>query len=325
MKPALYGDRARWGIVEADALTLLKQLPASSVDAVVTDPPYGLGFKEQSWDSGRLRQGATFERWTCQWAAELKRVLKPGGYLAAFGAPRTVHRLASGIEDAGLTIRDQVLWLYGTGMVKSRKLPGERGTTLKPAYEPVVVARAPLQGTTPHTLERWGTGVLNIGAAQVRDEIRATNSAVQLRRWPPNLGLIHTPRCQPQDCHDGCAVRQLDDHTDRAVSRYFYAAKADRAEREAGLQALAAVPTRIFTKGGSHQRANIHPTVKPLSVMRWLVRLNVPPGGVVLDPFAGSGSTGCAALLEGRQFLGIEREAAYVQIARRRLAHWSQQ
>jgi len=323
MKPALYGDRKRWGIVAADALELLGQLPTASVDVVITDPPYGIGFDAQAWDSGRLTNGRAFERWTTTWATELARVLKPGGYLAAFGAPRTMHRLASGIEDAGLTIRDHLLWLYGTGFGKSPKLPGDRGTNLKPAYEPVVLARASLDGTTPQTFERWGTGVLHIGDTRVRDELCAGTAIAGVGRWPTNLGLVHAPDCRPQSCIDGCVAEALNQQAGRPVSRYFYAAKASTAEREAGLEALPTVPTKIFTKGGTRLRANVHPTVKPLSVMRWLVRLLAPPGGVVLDPFAGSGSTGCAALLEDRQFVGIEREEQYVQIARRRLEHWS--
>jgi site-specific DNA-methyltransferase (adenine-specific) len=321
MKPALYGDRSRWGIVAADALELLKQLPDACVDAVITDPPYGLGFDAQPWDGGQLTNGPAFERWATSWAGELARVLKPGGYLAAFGAPRTMHRLVSGIEDAGLTIRDQLLWLYGNGMPKGRRLSGERSTVLKPAYEPVVLARAPLDGTTAQTLERWDTGALNIGAAHVRDEVRS--SPERPRRWPANVGLLHAATCDVQGCGRQCVLPQLDRDAGRTVSRYFYAGKADPAEREAGLEELPTVLTKIFSKGGTHLRANIHPTVKPLSVMRWLVRLLAPMGGVVLDPFAGSGSTGCAALLEDRQFLGIEREADYVEIARLRLRHWA--
>lgn len=119
-------------------------------------------------------------------------------------------------------------------------------------------------------------------------------------------------------------MRQLETQAGRDVSRFFYAAKASRAEREAGLEGLSSVVTPIFDSRGRHRpRANSHPTVKPLSVMRWLVRLVTPERGMVLDPFGGSGSTGCAALCEGRQFLGIERESDYVEIARRRLLHWA--
>lgn len=323
-RPALYGDRTRWGLVHADALTLLSQLPERSVDAVVTDPPYGIGFGGHTWDSGRLEEGAAFERWTTAWARELARVLRPGGYLAAFGSPRTMHRLVCGIEDAGLEVRDQVLWVYGSGMPKSRRLPGDLGTALKPAYEPVLLARAPLDGTTAANLDRWGTGALNIGAARVRDELCATPVGEVAGRWPANLGLRHALGCSQRACAGGCAVREIDRQAGRDVSRFFYAAKASREEREAGLGDLPGITAEIFTGSGERPRANVHPTVKPLSVMRWLVRLVTPPLGVVLDPFSGSGSTGCAALLEDRQFVGIEREQAYVEIARRRLAHWSE-
>lgn len=324
-RPALYGDRARWGLVHADALELLRLLPSRSVDAVITDPPYGIGFGGHAWDSGDLEDGPAFEQWTTSWAREVRRVLRPGGYVAAFGAPRTVHRLVCGIEAAGLEVRDQVLWLYGTGMPKTRRLPGDLGTLLKPAYEPILLARAPLDGTTNATVARWGTGALDIGATRVRDEVRAdaVSAGKVAGRWPANLGLIHSPACEAAACEDQCAVRQIDQQTGREVSRYFYAAKASRDERDAGLEELPRERIRIFTGSDLRPRANTHPTVKPLSVMRWLVRLVTPSSGVVLDPFSGSGSTGCAALLEGRQFVGIEREASYVEISRRRLSHWA--
>jgi len=318
-RPPLYGDRTRWGLVRADALKLLAQLPDASVDAVVTDPPYGIGMAGQAWDSGKLGVGSEFQNWTASWARELKRILKPGGHLAAFGAPRTVHRLSAGIEDAGLEVRDQLLWLYGSGMPKGLKFSGQRGTLLKPAYEPVVLARAPLDGTTDQTLAAWGTGVLHLGEAGRRDELQGTGSS----RWPANVGFVHEAACTRSACVVSCAVYCLNTETGRPVSRFFYAAKASPREREVGLEQQPMTCERISFGRTRRPRANIHPTVKPLSVMRWLVRLVAPPGGVVLDPFSGSGSTGCAALLEGRQFLGIEREGSYIEIARRRLSHWA--
>lgn len=325
-RPALFGDRARWGLVHADALELLRLLPARSVDAVITDPPYGIGFHAYGWDSGALTVPEGYERWVTAWACELARILRPGGYVAAFGAPRTMHRLVCGIEATGMEIRDQVLWLYGSGVPKSRRLPQDHlGTTLKPAYEPILLARAPLVGTTAANLDRWGTGALDIGATRVRDELRGDVVSVGevVARWPANLGLVHSPGCDAAACDGQCAVRQLDEQTGRDVSRFFYAAKASRAEREAGLEHLPREAVEIFPGSKRLARANVHPTVKPLAVMRWLVRLLTPSRGVVLDPFSGSGSTGCAALLEGRQFVGIEREDQYVEIARRRLAHWA--
>jgi DNA modification methylase len=319
--PPLYGDRQRWGIVQAEALNLLRQLPRQCVDAVITDPPYGIGFGGQAWDSGRLQVAPEFQAWTASWVRELGRVLKPGGHLAAFGAPRTVHRLAAGIEEGGLTIRDQLLWLYGSGMVKGRHFTDSRSTLLKPAYEPVVLARAPLDGRVEQTLAQWGTGALHVGTAGLGNEVRGT---IRPGRWPANVGFIHRRRCTMQRCRSRCPLSRLDRRAGREVSRFFYAAKASPSEREAGLNDLARVSTHVLRRGGDRPRANIHPTVKPLSVMRWLIRLCVPPGGVVLDPFLGSGSTAIAALLEGRQVLGIEREHRYVEIARRRLEHWAQ-
>lgn len=323
-RPVLYGDRTRWGLLHGDAMNVLALLPDQSIDAVISDPPYGIAFNDNHWDGGALTSGVEFERWATAWALELRRILRPGGYVASFGAPRTVHRLVSGLEDAGLQIRDQLLWLYGSGMPKSWGLPHDLGSALKPAYEPIVLARAPLEGTALANLERWGTGVMDIGATRVRDELAdVTTSADVVARWPANLGLLHSAGCSSRKCEGQCAVRQINEETGRPVSRFFYCAKAQRAEREAGLEEHQQHVAPIFFKGGRTPRANSHPTVKPLAVMQWLTRLIAPPSGVVLDPFAGSGSTGCAALLEGRQFLGIERESAYVEIARGRLQHWS--
>jgi DNA modification methylase len=314
-QPVLYEDDTQsWGLIEADALLLLARLPDHSVDAVITDPPYGIGISGHAWDGADIRRAAgtqvgtdseAFQRWTRVWASEAKRVLKPGGHLLAFGAPRTFHRLVAGIEDAGLEVRDQLLWLYGTGVPKA-PLPKGLGTTLKPAYEPILLVRAPLQGTTKANLESWGTGALNIEAARVGET----------RYWPANVALSHAPDCPAR----------LLDNPGEGPSRLFYCAKTARSEREAGCERLPARLVQIYN-GPEHPPRlvhNTHPTVKPLELMRWLVRLAVPPNGVVLDPFAGSGSTGIAAVLEGRVFLGIERQGEYVDIACARLTHHAQ-
>jgi DNA modification methylase len=328
----LYGDRRRWGLVHADALWLLTQLPAQSVDAIVVDPPYGLNFLGHAWDGGALADGLGFQAFTRGWAEHALRVLKPGGYLASFGAARTVHRAVAGIEDAGLEVRDQLLWLF-SGVPKSRRLPGGLGSTLKPMYEPIVLARRPLDRQTPTILgnvDRHGAGALNVAAARITRPASETGDGF----WPPNLTLSHEPDCTDNRCGPACVTCLIDDLAAQEArpgaprfSRLFYAAKASRAEREAGCQALEARVSPIFSPGSasSRPRANRHPTVKPLGLMRWLIRLVVPLGGVVLDPFAGSGSTGCAAVLEGRQFVGIERESEYVAIARARIAHWAAQ
>lgn len=317
-KPILYGDTIRWGLIEGDTLKVLPQLPEASVDAVVTDPPYAISLGGRAWDRFGDRQvsaAEAFERWTCAWAAECRRVLKPGGHLLAFGASRTFHRLVAGVEDAGLEVRDQLVWLNGEGMPKSRRLPGGLGTALKPAYEPILLARAPFVGRTAANVEAHGTGALQIDATRVDGG-----------RWPANVLLGHVEDCTPVECASDCPTTLVDAAAPESrPSRFFYCPKASRHEREAGCKQLPIQTATLYTGPARKPRRvrNVHPTVKPLELMRWLVRLGCPPGGVVLDPFCGSGSTGAAAVLEGRQFVGIERERAYVPVACARIDHWT--
>lgn len=313
---SLYSDDTHaWGVIQADALLTLAKLPDSCVDAVVCDPPYGIAFCGESWDGADIRRAVNgsgeglspaeaFQRWTRVWAQQCGRVLKPGGHLVAFGAPRTFHRLVCGVEESGLEVRDTLLWLYSKGFPKSRHLPGGRATTLKPAYEPVLLARKPLDGAAEENIARWGTGALNIDATRVGPQ----------RYWPANVALTHSPDCPVE----------IIDAEPAGPSRLFYCAKASRAEREAGCEQFPRRSVALYSGKRHSPRlvGNLHPTVKPLSLMRWLVRLVTPPGGLVLDPFAGSGSTGIAAVLEGRPFVGIERESDYVDIACARLTHW---
>ncbi len=315
---SLYSDATdRWRLAEADSLTLMAKLPENSVDCVVTDPPYGIGFHGEAWDgagkAGRqLADGAAFAAWTKTWAAECQRVLRPGGHLLAFGSPRTFHRLVSGVEDSGLQIRDVLMWVYGQGTPKTRKLPGGRAAMLKPAYEPILLARKPLDGTTPRNVEAWGTGALNIEASRVNGY------------WPAHLALSHAHGCTVGDCTSDCPAGLLDAaHPTLRPSRLFFCAKASKAEREVGCEELPLQSDLLYSRPAVRMRRNIHPTVKPLALMRWLVALVTPPGGVVLDPFTGSGTTGIAAMLESRPFLGIEREGRYVDIACARITHWA--
>lgn len=332
--PSLYGDRTRWALIEADSITLMNQLPENCVDAVVTDPPYGLAFAGARWDGGSgnrsLSRGEGFQAFSRDWGMAAMRVLKPGGHLVSFGAPRTVHRLVAGLEDSGLEIRDQLLWLYASGMPKSRRMVGGLGTALKPAYEPIVLARKPLarrggrsvSATT--NLDLYGVGAMNIDAAR---QPRLENDGESVGYWPANVALGHSDACTPT-CSPGCAVRLVDSlqASSLPLSRIFYSAKASRREREAGLGELPKSSSPVFSdRGNSRTRSNIHPTVKPLRLMLWLVRLVALPGAVVLDPFAGSGSTGCAVLQAGeqRQFVGIESQPDYTLIARARLRHFA--
>ena len=338
---------------------VLKALEANSIDSCVTDPPYGLSFMGKSWDYDVPKK----EIWQ-----EVLRVLKPGGHLLAFFGSRTYHRGVVQIEDAGFEVRDQIMWLYGSGFPKShdvskaidKEAGAERkiieqvkkvqsygyknnnvygsdfdrggvqnitepatdeakqwegwGTALKPAHEPIVVARKPITQTLAKNVLEYGTGALNIDGCRVehvtvdggslatnphlRSKIKGGNggnifptetesrivNVSPLGRWPANV------------IHDGSdeVISQFPNET----SRFFYCAKASKADRGEG---------------------NKHPTVKPTELMKYLCRLVTPKGGVVLDPFMGSGSTGKAALLEDFSFIGIESDEKYFTIAQDRL------
>jgi site-specific DNA-methyltransferase (adenine-specific) len=333
-------------LINGDCLEKIKELADNSVDSIVTDPPYGLSFMGKKWDY----DVPSVEVW-----AECLRVLKPGGYLLAFAGTRTQHRMAVRIEDAGFEIRDMIAWVYGSGFPKSldvskaldkaagaeREAVGTKmggtpktglyeaglgvnegkyisitapatdaarqwqgwGTALKPALEPITVARKPLTGTVAENVLAWGTGGLNIDGCRV-----ATDDALNGSRNPSaNTGSIYgvdkggtytqnpAGRWPANLIHDGSEEVTV---LAGDAARFFYCAKASKRDRGEG---------------------NAHPTVKPTDLMRYLCRLVTPPGGVVLDPFMGSGSTGKAAKLEGFDFIGIEREAEYVEIAQARI------
>lgn len=331
---APYLDDGDVGLYLGDCLDVLREMDPESVDAVVCDPPYGLEFMGKEWDRYAPPQ---FAAWCETWAREALRVLKPGGHLLAFGGTRTFHRLTCGLEDAGLEIRDCLSWLYGSGFPKSldvskaiEKAAGAArewqgwGTALKPAWEPCVVARKPLAGTVAENVQQHGTGALNVDGCRI--------GADGGGRWPANVALDEDAAAmldaQSGVQRDGIAVnrnRPEDGSTYNAssymigdkrrqdvgyggsggASRFYYTAKASRADRN--------------TSGAN----NTHPTVKPTDLMRWLVRLVTPPGGVVLDPFAGSGSTLVAARAEGFRAIGIEREEEYAQIIAQRLSQLS--
>ena len=313
-----------------DCRAVLATLDDASIDAVVCDPPYELGFMGKAWDNSGIAYDVTV------WAHCL-RVLKPGGHLVAFGGSRTYHRLAVAIEDAGFEIRDQIQWIYGSGFPKSHNLKDDWqgwGTALKPAHEPAVLARKPLCGTVADNVTAWGVGALNIDGTRVGADVMPEQKAGQAR-----IGTFvrhnmitpeHTGRWPANVIFDEEAALLLGE-----PSRFFYTAKASKAEREAGLyyeeQTKSRNMARQQRKDGTFQewigeplpRANHHPTVKPLSLMRYLVRLVTPPGGTVLDPFMGSGSTGCAAILERFHFVGIDITPEYVAIAQKRIDYYA--
>lgn len=321
-----------------DCLEVMREMADNSVDAVVTDPPYGLSFMGKRWDY----DVPSTEIW-----AECLRVLKPGGHLLAFAGTRTQHRMAVRIEDAGFEIRDMIAWVYGSGFPKSHNGPWG-GTALKPALEPITVARKPLEGTVEANWREHGTGALNTEDCGVGAKFSKGG------RWPANLihdgsdevlaAFPQAPGQQGVAKTDGSpqgnaiygalrhGTKQPNPRGDTgSAARFFYCAKATRADRDAGLDGFrkSAAGMRSNTSG-QHMtrrdegysvapRANNHPTVKPTDLMRYLCRLATPAGGLVLDPFMGSGSTGKAAVLEGFQFVGIELDPAYAAIAEARI------
>jgi DNA modification methylase len=390
------GKPMRYTLHCGDNRQVLKTMPDNSVDSIVCDPPYELGFMGKRWDSTGIAYDVTL--WT-----ECLRVLKPGGHLIAFGGTRTYHRMTCAIEDAGFEIRDCIQWIYGSGFPKSHNVanaidksmghenrghaiasgskfhattglprasgellpkyegksetskPWEGyGTALKPACEPAVLARKPLTGTVADNVMTWGVGALNIdgcrvgdaggrwpanvifdeAAAKVLDEQSGVSKSTV--RPPTGKGILDTTTGWNQN---SMIDKTLRGHSDSGgASRFFYVAKASKAEREAGLDGmeLKIKHTQMRSANGTGEknfeggftdsiRANHHPTVKPIDLMRYLVRLVTPKGGTVLDPFMGSGSTGCAAMLEGMDFVGIDITPEYVEIARNRILHHANQ
>ena len=340
-------------------LDVLPTLADNSVDAIVTDPPYELGFMGKSWDNSGIAYNV--EVWR-----QCLRVLKPGGYLLAFGGTRTWHRMAVAIEDAGLEIRDNIAWLYGSGFPKSHnigkainKIEGMAdeaeqwngwGTALKPAHEPIVVARKNVVGTIAQNALTYGVGGLNIDATRVGDEVISVHNAPtgSFAGGDPDRGSDtttyreHVGRFPANIILDETTAELLDEQAD--VSRFFYVAKASKRDRNEGLDDLEAQSIGIKGSGlarvcetcGVPQmtgcecpdatyvnpaRRNFHPTVKPTALMQYLIRLVTPEGGVVLDPFAGSGSTGKAAIRERKRFIGIELTTEYLPIIEGRLRH----
>jgi site-specific DNA-methyltransferase (adenine-specific) len=368
-------------LIHGDCLEVMRGMGAASVDAVVTDPPYGLSFMGKKWDYDVPSEDV--------WR-ECLRVLKPGGHLLAFAGTRTQHRMAVRIEDAGFEIRDMIAWVYGSGFPKSHNLKDEWqgwGTALKPALEPITVARKPLgEKTVAANVLEYGTGAINVDGCRVgtdgenfdhlkgrplmkinnrRTDEESLNGAAQqaalaklkeLGRWPANL--IHDGSDEVvagfPDCKTGGGGITKENHRSVTMSkashkerqtigyadsgsaaRFFYCAKASKRDRDEGCEGMegrksgmsngAQLNGEGYDKGqdiGLNRvisRSNHHPTVKPTDLMRYLCRLVTPPNGIVLDPFMGSGSTGKAAVLEGFEFIGIEREAEYVEIAKARI------
>jgi DNA modification methylase len=452
-------DDDRVALHLGDCRAIMPKLSASSVDAVVTDPPYEYNFMGKKWD----KTGVSFKFGT--WAAVL-RVAKPGAHLVAFGGARTYHRLVCAIEDGGWEIRDCLMWIYGSGYPKSLNVskaldkaagaerqplpdpdmarrnkvareywsssePGTApvtapateaarqwhgfGTALKPAWEPIVIARKPLDGTVAANVTRHGTGALNIDATRVSGDVPKTIQGASSRiygggdgfspnghqesnphpagRWPTNLVFTHHCDCKPigtkrvkgagwkdtdqrtkmmrgnvaaeasnghhyadadgletiesWQCVDGCPVRALDEQAGERRSTGNYPSNSTNELNSNVYSKGLGGQGPIYSDSGGASRfyptfaweeddfipylycpkaskkdrgeGNTHETVKPNQLMRWLTRLVCPPGGVVFDPFMGSGSTGKAAVREGFGFLGIDDRPGNIPLARRRI------
>lgn len=368
-------------IIHGDCIAVMAGMEPDTFDAIVTDPPYGISFMAKERDApgaigdfpmrrskatntvntgvsrqgGRQQQGLGFQKRQARdarsyqesseaWAREAYRVAKPSAYLLAFGGTRTVHRMVAGIEDAGWIIRDLLVWGYASGFPKSK-------ASLKPAWEPIVMARkpGPLRMLAidacriPGEAQRW-TETRGMGFSGGTDHGPVASEATD-GRWPANIVLTDpifdgdvdevvgggwqesnavagswAPR-GAFPIHNPTPTIYGDAGT---YSRFFLIPKAARADREPVAYMSGAdregplddLSSRFRTKTA---RQNTHPTVKPTDLMRHLVRLVTPTGGTVLDPFLGSGTTGLAAEMEGFVWVGIEREAEYVAIAEARL------
>jgi len=284
-----------------DCRNSLPSIPSNSVDSCVTDPPYELGFDGgKGWDS----TGVAYD--IRVWSQVL-RILKPGAHLLAFSGSRTYHRMACAIEDAGFEVRDQMMWIYGSGF--------PHGQNLKPAHEPICVARKPGRGFLQIEASRVGVGEYNRPAqlieasphAEGQMSFKANRTYVSKAvdgRWPSNI------------IADEEAIVEFPEQ----ARKFYYCPKASKRDREEGLNLPPQTPTQGPTPAEIQgTRMNVHPTVKPNELMRYLVKLATPAGGKVLDPFMGSGSTGKAAVGEGFSFIGCERERQYMQICQQRI------
>ncbi len=395
-------------IKQSDVIQYLKSLPANSIDAVVSDPPYGLKFMGKTWDNFDRRDpeeqnlqsvksflrtskgvtfkgGVNFQLWCQLWGHELLRVVKPGAHIMIFSAARTVHRLSVGLEDAGWDIRDILVWAYMNGMPKSfdisksidKKFGAERevighkqsgldrgsgstvsfegskgrdetglipitapvtpdaikfdgwGTGLKPSWEPIVLARAPIsEDTITDNVIKYGTGGINIHNNRLgehdndkhygvgpgttggpsewyvkntpRDEIKIESGS-----YPPNFLTVEKNLFGPQ------------------ADRIFLLHKAQSKERFGFCrdhnEVYCVVDKKSIWKDHSECNVEYHPTVKPLPLIQHLVRLVTPPDGVVLDPFMGTGTTAVAAKIEGFEWRGCDKMAEYVEIGNKRV------
>ena len=380
----------RYKIINGNSLEVLDTLAENSIDAIVTDPPYELGFMGKKWDSTGIAYNVEL------WKKAL-RVLKPGGFLLAFGGSRTYHRIACAIEDAGFFIKDCIMWVYGSGFPKSmaldksiegklttgsanktqfKNLSGELvdrgnygyakmqneqgnrpadynlieekrldklnpttelakkysgwGTCLKPAYEPIIVAQKPTEGSITDNVIKYGVGGMNIDECRIGlkdNETKKGGFGQAKTGFQKGIGNSGDEdyKCEWKEdtsgrfpanvIHDGSeeATKDMPESDNGNASRYFYCAKASSKDRDEGLDKFA--------------NKNNHPTVKPTALVQYLVRLVTPKGGTILDIFNGSGSTGKAVAYENKErdanykYIGIELDPEYCEISKARIKY----
>lgn len=319
-----------------ECLKVLEDIPFNTFHACATDPPYEINFSGKGWDSS----GISFrvETWR-----RIYKCLRPGAYLLAFGGTRTFHRIACAIEDAGFNIKDTLMWCYSQGFPHGRNIAYHSkdaefknkwtgwNIALKPCYEPIILAQKPIsEANIESNVRKWGCGLLNIRETRIKLDkddnteckLKSNNSGrtiVRLQcskmigsttdewrygRGSPNIIVSHANECTDK-CVYWCPVEIIREQS-KMMARTIYAAKSEYNEKNAGLV----------------NRTNTHTTVKPVSLMQYLVTLITPRDGILIDPFMGSGSTGCAAVSRGIKFLGIELNKEYVDIADERIRWW---
>ena len=325
-------------LLNGDCLEQMKTLPDNSVDSIVTDPPYGISFMAKKWDYDVPK----VEVWK-----EAMRVLKPGGHALIACGTRTQHRMVVNIEDAGFEIRDVVSWIYGSGFPKSlnihnkdERCPEGWGTALKPSCEFFTLARKPFsEKTVAANVLKWGTGGINIDGCRVELD-GDYKSKPNGRPSQTGLGNNYNPSEANQPDTQGRFPANLIHDGSQQVLELFPETKPSRIGKPRGTKKKGLFANSKFNKVGQEHNdsgsaarffycpkaskkdrdeGNNHPTVKPTALMQYLCRLITPTGGVVLDPYMGSGSTGKAAVKEGFSFVGCELDKEYYKIAKERI------
>jgi DNA modification methylase len=275
-----------FSILSGDSLYKLKEFEDNYFHSCITDPPYGMDIAGEDWD----HDVPTVELWQ-----EVYRSLRPGAFCLAFCSPQLYHRLACNVEDAGFDIKDQIMWMTTTKMPKHNRL--------KPAHEPIVVAQKPFKGTVQKNFEEWGCGMIDTETTRIPWDKEPPKGWVAQGAKRRTFGKdgkttggreeFGTVDANPNGRYPSNIIGEvLPEH-----QKYFYAPRATRKEK------------------GEY---NDHPTVKPIDLMAYLIKIYSPKNGIVLDPFCGSATTGVAAIQEGRKFVGIDLSEHYVEIGIKR-------